>query len=231
MKGERPGEAVMSAQLDLQPVLRFLRGLKGNNNREWFESHRPEFQLARSHFEDYIDALLGDLSRTESLHGVAPKDCIFRLNRDLRFSKDKTPYKAYMSAYIAPGGRKSRRLGYYVHVEPGNQSMLAGGLHEPQPHELAAWRRSIDRDPRTFKKITSDKSFRRLFGEVRGDRLKTAPKGYPKDHPELELLRLKQVTVWRPVSDKEIASPKLIQATLDTFKAMKPFLTYLGALR
>jgi len=221
----------MRAQLDLQPVLRYLRGLKGNNNREWFEAHRPEFQLARSWFEDYIDALLDDLSRTESLRGVTPKDCIFRLNRDLRFSKDKTPYKAYMSAYIAPGGRKSRRLGYYVHVEPGNHSILGGGLHEPQPPELAAWRRSIEIDPRPFKKITSDKTFRKFFGEVRGDRLKSAPKGYPKDHPELDLLRLKQVTVWRPVSDKEIASPKLMRETLETFQAMKPFLMYLGTFR
>jgi uncharacterized protein (TIGR02453 family) len=211
--------------------MRFLKRLKPNNNRDWFVSHRSEFDLARAHFEDYIAALLGELSRTEPLRGLTPKDCIFRLNRDLRFSKDKTPYKPYMSAYIAPGGRKSRRLGYYVHIEPGNHSILGGGLHEPEPHELAAWRLSIDGDPRPFKKIASAAAFRRLFGEVRGDRLKTAPKGFPKDHPEIDLIRLKRITVWRPLSDREILLPSLLRETLVTFRAMKPFLAYLDALR
>jgi len=221
----------MNTQLDLRPVMRFLRALKGNNNRDWFESHRAEYHVARSQFEGYIATLIRDLARTESLRGVTPKDCIFRLNRDLRFSKDKTPYKPYMSAYIAPGGRKSRRLGYYVHIEPGNHSILGGGLHEPEAKELAAWRSSISHDSRTFKEITSSKEFRKLFGEVRGERLKTAPKGYPKDHPDLDLLRLKRVTVWRAISDQAITSPQLLRMTHDTFKAMKPFLRYLDNLR
>jgi uncharacterized protein (TIGR02453 family) len=202
MAKEPRDDTSMTAGPDLQPVMRFLRGLKRNNNRDWFEAHRLEFQVARSRFEAYVAALLGELSRSESLHGVTPKDCIFRLHRDLRFSKDKTPYKPYMSAYIAPGGRKSRRLGYYVHIEPGNHSILGGGLHEPDPEQLAAWRSSIDKDPLPFKKITKAKAFRQLFGEVRGDRIKTAPRGYPQDHPDLDLLRLKRVTVWRPVTDR-----------------------------
>jgi uncharacterized protein (TIGR02453 family) len=221
----------MGAELDLGPVMRFLRGLKRNNNRDWFEAHRTDYELARSHFEGYIASLLSQLSRTEALRGVTPKDCIFRLNRDLRFSRDKTPYKPYMSAYIAPGGRKSRRLGYYVHIEPGNHSVLGGGLHEPESQDLVAWRTSIDRDSRRFKKITSSKSFRQHFGEVRGNKLKTAPRGFPKDHPELDLLRLKQITVWRPLSDEEIVSPRLLRETLIVCKSMKPFLGYLDALR
>jgi len=107
----------MQAQLDLRPVLTFVRGLKRNNNRPWFEAHRPAFQEARLHFEEYVSSLIAELARTESLGGLTPRDCIFRMNRDLRFSRDKTPYKPYMSAYIAPGGRKSRRLGYYMATE------------------------------------------------------------------------------------------------------------------
>ena len=220
----------MQAQLDLRPVLTFVRGLKRNNNRPWFEAHRPAFQEARLCFEEYVSSLITELNRTESLGGLTPKDCVFRMNRDLRFSRDKTPYKPYMSAYIAPGGRKSRRLGYYVHIEADDHSMLAGGLHEPEPHQLAAWRASIDRDPRPFKKIAAARNFRKLFGKVRGESLKTAPRGYPKDHPDLHLLRLKRVTVWREITDKQLASQHLLRQTLGTFKAMRPFLRYLEDL-
>jgi len=220
----------MHDRLDLRPVLTFVRGLKRNNNRPWFEAHRPELQVARLRFEAYIASLITELARTESLGGLTPKDCIFRMNRDLRFSKDKTPYKPYMSAYISPGGRKSRRLGYYVHIEAGDHSMLAGGLHEPEPRQLAAWRASIDRDPRPFKRIAAGRSFRRLFGEVRGESLKTAPRGYPKDHPDLHLLRLKRVTVWREMTDRQLTSQHLLRETLATFKAMRPFLRHLEDL-
>ena len=140
------------AQFDLQSVLIFAGDLKQNNNRNWFLDHRSDYEIARAHFEDYVAALIDELSKTEPLADLTPKDCIFRLNRDLRFTKDKTPYKPYMSAYIAPGGRKSRLLGYYVHIEPGN-AMLAGGLYEPNTQQLAAWRESIVRDSRPFKDI------------------------------------------------------------------------------
>jgi uncharacterized protein (TIGR02453 family) len=220
----------MATPIDLQPVLRFVQRLRRNNNREWFETHRDEMQDARGHFEDYIAILLGALSGNPSLAGVTPKDCIFRLNRDLRFSRDRTPYKPYMSAYIAPGGRKSRRLGYYVHIEAGNRSMVAGGLHEPEPRQLAAWRTSIDTDPGRFLRIAKAASFRRYFGEVGGESLKTAPRGYPKDHPRLDLIRLKSVTVSRPFSDTQVTSRTFVRETLATFEAMKPFLGFLESL-
>jgi uncharacterized protein (TIGR02453 family) len=216
-------------QFDLKTILSFTIDLKQNNNRNWFLDHRDEFEVARAHYEDYVAALIHELSATEPLADITPKDCIFRLNRDLRFTKDKTPYKPYMSAYIAPGGRKSRLLGYYVHIEPGN-SMLAGGLYEPSPQQLASWRESIDRDPRPFKSIVENETFRKYFGEVGGERLKTVPRGYPKDHPETDLLRLKSVTVTRKVSDAEVTSPVFLHETLETFKAMKPFLHYLDSL-
>ena len=220
----------MKNPVELSWVFAFLRGLRKNNDRAWFEAHRGPYQEARSRFEEYVADLIAELARTDDLGGISPKDCIFRLNRDLRFSKDKSPYKPYMSAYIAPGGRKSRRLGYYVHVSPGDQSMIAGGMHEPEPQQLARWRLAMDRDPGPFSRIIHEKTFRRYFGEVSGEKLKTAPKGYPRDHPQLELLRLKQVTAMRPIPDKDLLGRSLVQETLRTFRAMKPFLSYLENL-
>jgi len=220
----------MKTRPDMLPVLSFLKALKGNNNREWFQAHRAVFEAAQIQFEAYIGLLINELSPTESLEGLTPKDCIFRLSRDLRFTKDKTPYKPYMSAYIAPGGRKSRRLGYYVHIEPGDQSMVGGGLHQPEPQQLAAWRAAIDEAPEPFLEIVSSKSFLQHFGAVQGERLKTAPQGYPKDHPNLELLRLKSVTVSRSLSDAEVESPRLVEETLAILKAMRPFVRYLDSL-
>jgi uncharacterized protein (TIGR02453 family) len=220
----------MKSDTELGSLLKFLRGLRENNNRPWFEAHRGQYQEARAHFEDYVAALIAGLARTLPLGGLSPRDCVFRLNRDLRFSKDKTPYKPYMSAYIAPGGRKSRRLGYYVHIEPGNRSMIAGGWHEPEPDQIALWRQAIDRDPRPFKKIVGRKAFHDTFGQIEGQKLKTAPRGYPSDHPELELLRLQQVTVSRPITDRDVQGSRLLRDSLHTFRVMRPFLEYLGAL-
>jgi uncharacterized protein (TIGR02453 family) len=220
----------MKSDMELSSIFKFLRGLRENNNRPWFEAHRPQYQEARAQFEDYVTALIAGLARTQPLGGLSARDCVFRLNRDLRFSKDKTPYKPYMSAYIAPGGRKSRRLGYYVHIEPGNRSMIAGGLHEPEPDQISLWRQAIDRNPTPFKKIVGTKAFKEHFGQVEGQKLKTAPRGYPRDHPELELLRLKQVTVARPFTDKDVQGPRFLHDSFDTFKVMRPFLEYLGAL-
>jgi uncharacterized protein (TIGR02453 family) len=220
----------VNADFDLKTTLDFLKALKRHNNRDWFESHRPQYQAARSDFEAFVTALIQELAPVEGLGGLSAKDCIFRLNRDLRFSKDKSPYKTHMSAYIAPGGRKSRSLGYYVHVSPGDQSMIAGGMHEPEPQQLASWRQTIDRDPGPFNRIIHERTFRRYFGEVSGEKLKTAPKGYPRDHPQLELLRLKQVTAMRPIPDKDLLGRSLLQETLRTFRAMKPFLRYLENL-
>jgi uncharacterized protein (TIGR02453 family) len=220
----------MTDSLDLAPVITFVRSLRANNNREWFEAHRPEFLAARKHFEDYVAAIIKALSRTEPVGGLNPKDCIFRMNRDLRFSRDKSPYKPYMGANIAPGGRKSRRLGYYIHIEAADHSIIGGGLYEPEPSQLAAWRASIDRDSRTFRRIIAKAPFRKYFGQVRDDSLKTAPRGYPKDHPDLDLLQLKRVAIWRELSDKQVLSRRFLRETLDTLKAMRPFLRYLQSL-
>lgn len=212
---------------NLRLVMEFAATLKQNNNRPWFMEHHEEYDRARACFEDFVDALIVELSKTEPLGGLTPKDCIFRLNRDLRFTKDKTPYKPYMSAYIAPGGRKSRQLGYYLHLEPGNV-MLAGGLYEPKPGQLMAFRDAISQDSTPLKRIISDKRFIEFFGNIRGERLKTIPRGYAIDHPDADLLRLKSITVTRKMSDEEVISLGFFDCTLGTYREMKPFLEYLG---
>lgn len=219
----------MEAMLDLQPVLAFVKDLERNNDREWFKAHRADYDLARGRFEEFVAALISELARTEPLGNLDPKDCIFRLHRDVRFSKDKTPYKAHFGAYIAPGGRQSRRMGLYVHIENG-KSMIAGGMHQPESKQLAAFRASIDRDATEFKKILSDKGFRSIFGEVDGDKLKTMPRGYPKDHPQAEILRMKSVVAVRNITDSQVVSDDIVSLVMETFKAMKPLLDYLDAL-
>jgi uncharacterized protein (TIGR02453 family) len=220
----------MRNTVDLAPVLAFLTQLKKNNDRTWFEANRPEYENAVKRFEDFVAALIIEISAFVDLGGVTPKDCTFRIFRDVRFSNDKSPYKTSMSASIGPGGRKSRGFPYFLHVSPGNHSMLAGGCHEASTEQLAKWRSAVDADASTIKKIIGKKDFVSAFGSLMGDKLAKAPRGYPADHPELELLRLKQITVMHTVKDKELLSPSVVQSSATVFKTMKPFLDYLGSL-
>src|ERR1051326_7322017 len=126
--------------VDLKPVLDFLRDLKQNNNKAWFEEHRAAYDTARAHFENFIDQLINEYGRIEALGGISAKDCIMRIYRDTRFSKDKSPYKTNMSANIAPGGKKSTSLGCHLHLQPQNESIIAGGLYMPTPEQLARFR-------------------------------------------------------------------------------------------
>jgi uncharacterized protein (TIGR02453 family) len=221
----------MAAQVDLKPTIDFLKALKRNNNRAWFQAHRSEFEQASSRFEAFVGALIDELRPTEDLRGLTPKDCIFRIYRDVRFSRDKTPYKTHMGAYVAPGGRKLMRVGYYVQVSPGDDSMLAGGLHDPDPKQLDKFRQAISRDAAPFKKIVGARAFRQYFGDVEGDKLKSAPRGYSKDHPEIELLRMKQVTVYHGFTDSEVLASDIVKRIVSGCKLMKPFLIYLDSVR
>jgi len=220
----------MKTSINLKPVLDFLAGLQRANHKAWFEAHRTQYQEARDAFEAYVAAVIAELGPREGFGGLSPKDCIFRLNRDLRFSKDKTPYKTTMSAVIGPGGRKSHGMPYYVQIGPRGQSMLAGGLHMPSPQQLTQWRQAIDRDPAPFKKLIGDREFVKHFASISGERLRSAPRGYAKDHPEIELLKLKEVTVVHSLEDQAVLRSTLLSHTLRVFNAMKPFLSYLEVI-
>jgi uncharacterized protein (TIGR02453 family) len=217
-------------KVDLKPVLDFLNGLKGHNNKTWFEENRAAYEIAKGNFEAFVDQLIGEYGKTEDLGGITAKDCVMRIYRDTRFSKDKSPYKTNMGATIAPGGKKSTSLGYHLHMQPNNETLIAGGLYMPTPGQLASFRTAIDQDAAPFKAIINDKEFKKYFGVLEGEKVKTVPQGYGRDHPEIELLRFKQVVVVHHLSDEMVLSPKFSAHTIKTFTAMKPFLDYLNAV-
>ncbi|MEI6876277.1 MAG: DUF2461 domain-containing protein [Spirochaetota bacterium] len=207
-------------------ILDFLRALRDNNDRAWFEAHRGEYEKARSAFEDLVGELIMSFGAVDDLGGVTVKECMFRINRDVRFSNDKSPYKSAMGAVLGRGGRKSTGRSYYLHLEPDGQSLLAGGLHAPTAEELGKMRASLAEDSRAFRKIITTPDFVRYFGALEGESLKTAPQGYPKDHPDIALLRMKQFLAMHPLDDELVASGNLVPEALTVFKAMKPFVVY-----
>ena len=216
--------------VDLKPVFDFLSGLKEHNDKSWFEEHRADYELARERFESFVDQLIFSYGSVEDLGGITAKDCVMRIYRDTRFSKDKSPYKTNMGATIAPGGKKSTRLGYHLHLQPGNQSLIAGGLYMPSPEQLAKFRKAIDQDAAPFQAILEDNEFNKYFGSVEGEKVKTAPQGYSGAHPEIELLRFKQVVAVHHESDEAVLSSTFAEHTIKVFKAMKPFLDYLSMI-
>ena len=220
----------MSPSPNLKPVLSFLRELAKNNNRPWFEANRPTYERAKGLFEDFVDELILGLGAIEDMRGVTARDCVMRIYRDIRFSKDKTPYKTGLGASIGPGGKKSYRFHYYLHLEPGNASMVAGGLHEPESAQINRFRAAISRNPRKFKAIVAHASFKRYFGEIGGDKLKTVPQGYDRAHPEIELLRMKEVVAVHHLSDADILAPGIAKHVVKACTAMKPLLDYFGSV-
>ena len=217
--------------IDLTPILDFLDELRHHNNKAWFDQNRPAYETARETFERFIDAVIDEFRSADQLHDLTAKDCIFRLNRDVRFSKDKSPYKTNLGALIGPGGRKSMQEGYYISIEPEGKSLIAGGWYMPEAAQLAKFRKAIDRDASILKKIMRAKAFVTYFGSVEGEKLKTAPQGYDREHPEIELLRLKQITVMHHVSDQAVTAADFPRQTVAVCRAMRPFLDYLDSIK
>ncbi|SRR6266545_4202470 len=217
----------MGSAHDLRPVLDFLSDLEQNNERDWFERNRVAYQRARGVFELFVDDLIGELSAFEDLGGIAARDCLFRIYRDVRFSQDKSPYKTSMSASIAPGGRRFAEIPYYIHVEPHDRSFLAGGAYAPSPEQLAAIRQSIDADAGALREAIGGQAFGGAFGALAGERLKTAPQGYARDHPAIDLLRHKQFVARRPFADGDVLTPDFLARVANACRALKPLLDVL----
>ena len=217
----------MATTYDLGLVLDFLDGLSRNNQKAWFEEHRPAYEAARDVFYRFVDGLIDEFRASDRLEGLSAKDCVPRIYRDIRFSKDKSPYKTNMGALIAPGGWRSTHLGYYVSLAPRAQSMVAGGLHQPAPEQLNRFRQAIDQKADAFKKLTRAKAFVETFGVIEGERLKTAPQGYDRAHPEIALLQLKQVTVVHHFSDQDVLARDFSGQVTGACRVMRPFLDYL----
>jgi uncharacterized protein (TIGR02453 family) len=218
----------MSPVFNFTAILNFLDELSRHNSRDWFEKNRPAYESARGTFEEFIDHLIDIFRTPDDLQGLSARECVTRIHRDLRFSKDKTPYNTSFSAIIAPGGKKSSLQGYYVSIAPRGRTLIAGGLHMPTPEQLGRFRQAINRDATSFKVITGKKAFIQQFGKIAGERLKTAPKGYDRAHPEIELLQLKEVTVLHYFTDQEVLAGDFPEKAVASCRAMRPFLDYLN---
>jgi len=209
-------------------TLAFLKALKKNNNREWFEKNRGKYELAKEDFEQFVGELIKELAKSNpALGGLKVKDCVFRIYRDVRFSKNKAPYKTNMGAYFVEGGKKSDKAGFYIQVEPGN-SFIAGGCWMPQAPQLKAIRQEIDYNLPDFEKVIHEKSFKKLFGELSDMRLKTTPKGYDSSNPAITHLRQTSFIVETALDDKLFVSKTIVKKCGAVFTSMQPFLKFLN---
>ncbi len=213
-----------------QDTYQFLTALQQNNNREWFEKNRKSYLKAKEDFEAFVNLLIKNIGQYENLTDLAAKKCVFRINRDIRFSRDKTPYKKNMSAVIVQGGKKSPYHPFYLHIQPGGGSFVAGGAWEPTAEQLAKLRQEIDYNAGGFKKIFDHPDFKQSFGRISGDSLKTSPKGYSSDHPEIELLRLKQFIVQHRVTDEQLLQEDFARYATEKFLHMQPLLHFLNSI-
>ncbi|MFN3849945.1 MAG: DUF2461 domain-containing protein [Spirosomataceae bacterium] len=213
-------------QLD-QSTLDFLSDLKENNNKEWFHANRKRYETEKERFEKFCQAILDSLSKfQDNLLNTRVKDCIFRINKDIRFSKDKSPYKLNLAAAFGPGGRQSGRIDFYLHIQPDGESFIGGGIWQPTPAQLAKFRQEIDYNPTELKSIIHEPIFREYYKEIWGERVKGAPKGYKTDHPEIELLRYKQLFFMHRYTDAEVISPDFVNEFVKACKLLKPYLDY-----
>jgi uncharacterized protein (TIGR02453 family) len=211
-------------------TLKFLKDLKKNNNRPWFEGHRKQYEEAKGDFLLMTENLIAGIASFDPpIAQLKAKDCTFRINRDVRFSKDKSPYKSNIAGYFNRNGKKGTGAGYYLHIEPGN-SFAAGGMWMPEPKDLVKIRQEIDYSFDEWKKITGNAAFKKAFTEgVKGEALVRPPKGYDDTNPAIEFLKLKSFIVTRAFTDAELLDKTFSKNVVATFKTMKPLIDFLNA--
>jgi uncharacterized protein (TIGR02453 family) len=210
-----------------QAYLDFLKTLAANNHKDWMDANKDLYQSVRKEFLQEVTDLLEQLCAIdEDLVTLEPKHCIFRQNRDVRFSSNKEPYKRNLAAYFAPGGKKSPFPGYYLHIQP-NESFVGGGIWMPEAPILKAIRQEIDYSGAELAELLQSPSIKNFYGAIKAEQLKNAPKGFDADHPLLDLLKFKSFVLTRPITDLEVASGKFKSIALDAFKRLMPFNRYL----
>lgn len=202
----------------------FLKQLKSHNNRPWFEKNRPLYEKARAEYLGFVTELMERIRKIEAIPEKEPAKYVQRIYRDIRFSKDKTPYKSHFSSII-DRGPEHRRCPVYLHIQPG-KSMMGGGIWDPPAETLRMIRQEIDYNSAGLNKITSAKEFLKLFGKISGAKLSRPPKGYNADNPNIEILKFKQLYVERNFDDDLVLSKHLIPEILKTYKAALPFFHY-----
>jgi uncharacterized protein (TIGR02453 family) len=211
-------------------TLEFLSKLSKHNERDWFSKNRNEYEVSKVNFEKFVQEVIERIIIFDPiLKGLEAGSCIFRINRDTRFAKDKSPYKTNFGAFIVRGGRKNgdKFTGYYLHLEP-NKSFLAGGAYMPPSQWLNAIRDRISANPEKIRNILASKEFIRHFGQIEGEKLKSAPRGYAPDHTQIELLRHKSYLMMHELKDQDVLKPDFQNFVIDVFKAMKPLNDFLN---
>ena len=209
-------------------ILDFLRMLRENNNRDWFNENKHLYLNAREQFEQLVEQLISGIEMFDpSIRGLSSKDAIFRIYRDVRFSKNKLPYKTHFGAYLAPGGRKSKLAGYYIHIEPDN-CIAGGGLHSPGSDILKEVRFEIYNHWEEFGGILADASFKKILGELRGEKLKRPTVGFPKDFAHIEWIKYKEFLTLHKFPDSKFSHKNFIPSVLEVFKTMKPLKEFLN---
>lgn len=205
----------------LETVFTFLDQLKENNNREWFMQNKARYQDAHHQMISFADMLLEEVKKHDDIETVSGKRSLHRIYRDVRFSKNKLPYKSNWGGSLRRA-TNALRGGYYYHLEPGN-TFIAGGFWGPNPADMLQVRKQIDQDPDFFRNAVNSSLIKSFFGELSGERLKTAPKGFPKDHPAIDLLRYKQFYFQHSYSNKEVYSKDFHIKMADGFQRLRPF--------
>lgn len=208
----------------MESVLSFLRDLRKKNNRDWFERHKDRFLAAKDLFTHAVDDLLHRLAPADpTLQSLDPAQSVFRIYRDIRFSKDKTPYKTHLGAFLAAEGKSSNGPGYYFHIEPDGKSMLAAGLYQPSTADLVSLRERIAAHPAELRALLAHRSVRKHFPDgLNGDRSKVL-RGFKPDHPAYDLLIVKSYIAWRHLSDQEVLAKSLAKNAATAFAALAPF--------
>lgn len=210
---------------DYQHIFNFIDGVVKNNNREWFNSNKASYLKARDTFIELTAYLIKGIGHFDkNIEQLIAKKCVFRFYRDLRFTKDKRPYKENFGASIKKAGRKSPYAGYYIHLAPNN-SYIGGGCFRPNRTVLSGIREEIDYNSEGFKAILNEKKFKKIFGDMKGEKLSRHPKGYSKDNPNIELLKHKSFIAMQEISDEYLENPEKI---IESFEALSPFLEFLN---
>lgn len=207
--------------------LKFLKSLAKNNDRDWFADHKDEYQKHHEVMISFADELLSKMNQHDNIETVSGKKSLQRIYRDVRFSKDKSPYKTHWGG----GFKRATKLlrgGYYYHIQPDGGSFIGGGFWGPNKEDLLRIREDIASDASDLREIITSPEFVDSFGELQGEQLKSAPKGFDKEHADIDLLRYKQFLIGKHFTDKEVLADDFIDRANDTFKKMRPFFDYMS---
>ncbi len=206
----------------MDKILEFLTGLAANNNREWFNDNKSRYDESRKKILFLTEVIINEVRKFDhEIPAITPNDCVFRIFRDVRFSNDKRPYKTNFGAFIARGGRKSTGAGYYFHIDP-EESFAGGGVYMPAPGTLKLIRESIAENGGEFLEIINNEGFKKLYPSMWDDKLKTVPKGFPKDHEYVDLLKYKSFAFTSKIEKSDLLADNYIEKIVNSFRLLYP---------